>query len=570
MTVFELVAKLTLDSSEYENDLKKQSESGGKLAGVWGKIGGAVKVGAAAIGAASVAVGALTKKSVDAYAEFEQLKGGVEKLYGSAADELMGYANDAYRTAGMSANQYMEQATSFSAALINSLGGDQSKAAKQTDVAMRAISDNFNTFGGDITNVQNAFQGFAKQNFSMLDNLKLGYGGTKGEMARLVDDANEYAKSIGMAGDLSMDSFSDIVTAIDLIQQKQGIAGTTAKEAATTIEGSLNMTKAAWDNLITGLADPNADIGQLIDNLVVAIVGDKEGTGLLNNIIPAVQRAVEGIGKLLQSAIPALAQKLPSLIQSFLPVVIQSATTLVTSLIQELPNVLNALVEIAPDLIELIINGLIDALAKSIPLLIKQGPKMVKALASGITRSVNVILSAGKRLVQSLGTAISSAMGSLAGKAIGLARKIPEGIKRGLTSLASAGSDLIAGLWGGIKSRFDSIVGRVSALAARLPAAVKKVLGIASPSKVFMEIGKWIPEGLALGIEKNMGSVQDAVDAMSTATTFSPLSGTVGTGAKMGGDVFNINLAYDADADSTDMLRDLARGVQRYRMAGAI
>lgn len=171
MTVFELVAKLTLDSSEYENDLKKQSESGGKLAGVWGKVGGAVKVGAAAIGAASVAVGALTKKSVDAYAEFEQLAGGVKKLYGDAADELMGYANNAYKTSGMSANKYMEQATSFSAALINSLDGDASAAAKQTDVAMRAISDNFNTFGGDISNVQNAFQGFAKQNYTMLDNL---------------------------------------------------------------------------------------------------------------------------------------------------------------------------------------------------------------------------------------------------------------------------------------------------------------------------------------------------------------------------------------------------------------
>jgi hypothetical protein len=167
MTVFALVAKLTLDSSEYENDLKKQSEGGGKLAGAWGKVGKAVAIGSAAIGAATVAVGALTKKSVAAYAEFEQLKGGVQKLYGTAADELMEYANNAYKTSGMSANKYMEQATSFSAALINSLGGDTSAAAKQTDVAMRAISDNFNTFGGDIQNVQNAFQGFAKQNYTI-------------------------------------------------------------------------------------------------------------------------------------------------------------------------------------------------------------------------------------------------------------------------------------------------------------------------------------------------------------------------------------------------------------------
>lgn len=168
MTVFELVAKLTLDSSEYENDLKKQSENGSKLGGIWSKIAPAAKAGAAAIGAAATAVGVLTKKSVDAYAEYEQLAGGVQKLFGKEASaEVIKYANEAYKTAGMSANQYMEQATSFSAALINSLGGDQMAAAKQTDVAMRAISDNFNTFGGDIQNVQNAFQGFAKQNYTI-------------------------------------------------------------------------------------------------------------------------------------------------------------------------------------------------------------------------------------------------------------------------------------------------------------------------------------------------------------------------------------------------------------------
>ena len=526
MTVFELVAKLTLDSSEYENDLKKQSESGGKLAGAWSKIGGAVKVGAAAIGAASVAVGALTKKSVDAYAEFEQLKGGVEKLYGSAADELMGYANDAYKTAGMSANQYMEQATSFSAALINSLGGDQAKAAKQTDVAMRAISDNFNTFGGDIQNVQNAFQGFAKQNYTMLDNLKLGYGGTKGEMERLIADANKYAESIGMAGNLSIDSFSDIVTAIDLVQQKQGIAGTTAKEAATTIEGSLNMTKAAWDNLLTGLANPDADMGQLIDNLVVAIVGDKEGSGLLNQIIPAVQRAIEGIGKFVQSAVPALASKLPSLIQTFVPVLIQSAITLVTSLIQALPGIVSTLVEMMPDIVQMVINGLVKAISSIIPLVVKQGPKIVEALASGIIKSLAVVLSAGKKLVQSLVTVISSALSSFGGKVVSYAKKIPNGIKKGLGSLASVGRNLIEGLWGGIKGKFDSVVGRVKALASKLPTAVKKVLGIASPSKVFMEIGKWIPEGLALGIERNIGAVQSATDAMSGATEFTPFDGS--------------------------------------------
>ena len=400
---------------------------------------------------------------------------------------------------------------------------------------MRAISDNFNTFGGDITNVQNAFQGFAKQNYTMLDNLKLGYGGTESEMSRLIDDANEYAKSIGMAGDLSIDSFSDIVTAIDLVQQKQGIAGTTAKEAATTIEGSLNMTKAAWENLVAGFANPDADMSQLMDNLIVAIVGDKEGEGLLNNIIPAIQRAVEGIGKFLQAAIPALSQQLPSLIQSFLPVIIQSAVTLVTSIIAALPAIVTTLAEMMPDLVDMVVNGVINALIAATPVLVRQMPKMVKAIAKGLIKATSTLVSAGRTMVKSLRTAILNALSSLASSAVGYARRIPERIKSGLGSLASAGINLIEGLWNGIKSKFDSVVARVSALASKLPKAVKKVLGISSPSKVFMELGKWIPEGLALGIEKNMGAVYNASDAMADATMFTSDGSSVGADGTSGG-----------------------------------
>lgn len=561
MTVFELVAKLTLDSSEYENDLKKQSENGSKLGGIWSKIAPAAKAGAAAIGAAASAVGVLTKKSVDAYAEYEQLAGGVKKLFGKEASaEVMKYANEAYKTAGMSANQYMEQATSFSAALINSLGGDQMEAAKQTDVAMRAISDNFNTFGGDITNVQNAFQGFAKQNYTMLDNLKLGYGGTKTEMERLISDANDYAQTIGMAGDLSIDSFSDIVTAIDLVQHKQGIADTTAKEAATTIEGSLNMTKAAWDNLITGLADPNADVGQLIDNLVVAIVGDKEGTGLLNQIIPAIQRAVEGIGTFLQAAVPLLASKLPGLIQTFLPVAINAIVSLVTSIADVLPDIVLTIADMLPQIIETLVTGLITAIGKATPRLISAAPKMVKAIATGLLKGVGVLLSAGATLIASLANAISSKLKAAGQKALALAKQIPQKIKAGLGSLASAGSALIEGLWGGIKAKFDSVVGRVKALAAKLPAAVKKVLGIASPSKVFMELGKWIPEGLALGIERNMNSVQDAADAMAAATMFSPISGSPDAfGGGYGGNQIINNITVDGAENPEDFAERLVR-----------
>lgn len=633
MTVFELVAKLTLDSSEYENDLKKQSENGSKLGGIWSKIAPAAKAGAAAIGAAATAVGVLTKKSVDAYAEYEQLAGGVQKLFGKEASaEVMKYANEAYKTAGMSANQYMEQATSFSAALINSLGGDQMAAAKQTDVAMRAISDNFNTFGGDIQNVQNAFQGFAKQNYTMLDNLKLGYGGTKTEMERLIADANEYAEANGMAADLSIDSFSDIVTAIDLIQQKQGIAGTTAAEAAKTIEGSLNMTKAAWQNLVAGFANPDADLGKLMDNLVVAIVGEGEGEGLLNQILPAIQRAMEGIGQLLEQAAPILAEQLPPIIATMLPSLISAALSLVTGLVNALPSILQVLVgqmpmiittlvqaivqalpmlaAVAPQLILTLaegigqslptlipamveavvlmvttlaqnapmlvdaaialIEGLAEGLISALPILIKNAPKIIIKLASAILKGAGKLLSAGVSLMGKLASGIIRGFASIPGKVISLARKIPTAIKNGVGKLANIGRNMIEGLWGGIKGKWDGMVGKLRSMAANLPKAVKAVLGISSPSKVFAEVGKWIPEGLALGIEKNIGSVRDAVDTMSNATAFAPGPSSGSFNSVSNGDAFTINLNYNAGEDANELARDIARGINRYRMAGAI
>ena len=505
MDLFDLVAKITLDSSEYEKGIKGAGEGASALSSKWamfGKVAAGVGVAtAAAVGAAAVGVGKLTKSAVEAYANYEQLAGGVKKLYGDASEEVMKFANDAYKTSGMSANQYMEQATQFSAALINSLG-DQSAAAKQTDVAMRAISDNYNTFGGDIQNVQNAFQGFAKGQFNMLDNLRLGYGGTKSEMERLIADANEYAEANGMAADLSIDSFSDIVTAIDLIQQKQGIAGTTAAEAAKTIEGSLNMTKAAWENLVAGFADPDADLGQLMDNLVVAIVGENEGEGLLNQIIPAIERAMEGIGTLIEEAAPILAEHLPTLIEELLPSLLNAATQLIAGIVQALPSLISVLVQ--------------------------QMPMIIQTLASALVSLGGTLISTGAELIGNVASGIASAFSTLWSNVVSWARKIPESIKKGVGNLRSIGLNMIEGLWKGIKEKFDSVIQRVKDLAAKLPDAVKKVLGISSPSKVFAEVGKWIPEGLALGIESNLGSVQNAADAMAGATAITPTFGNTG------------------------------------------
>nr|DAP17386.1 MAG TPA: tail tape measure protein [Caudoviricetes sp.] len=284
---------------------------GGKLKASFAKV--VAGIGAAAVGKKILDLG---QSAFQAYSAFEQLSGGVAKLYGNAGmdvqqyaaaqgksiaevtatwqrnntaqDTVMKNAAKAFKTCGMSANDYMTQATSFSAALINSLGGDTQKAAAMTDVAMRAMSDNINTFGSNATDVQNAINGFAKQNYTMLDNLKLGYGGTKEEMERLIADANAWGKANGEASDLSIDSFADVVQAVQQIQEKQQIAGTTAREAATTIEGSMSSAKAAWTNLLTELGKADGNVKQAVKQLFDA------GVQVLKNALPRVGQIVSG------------------------------------------------------------------------------------------------------------------------------------------------------------------------------------------------------------------------------------------------------------------------------------
>ena len=272
-----------------------------------------------AISAAAITskIAEITKEAFQSYSDFEQLSGGVAKLYGnmnlsveqyaaqqnkfvaevlaawqrneSAQATVMANAQKAWKSCGMSANDYMKQATTFSAALINSLGGDTQKAADMTDTAMKAMSDNINTFGSNAEDVQNAFNGFAKQNYTMLDNLKLGYGGTKDEMERLIKDANEWGAANGKASDLSIDSFADIITAIDQIQQKQQIAGTTAREASTTIEGSINSMKAAWSNWLGELGKSDADMGARTQELI------QSAQTAANNAIPAIAKIIGNV-----------------------------------------------------------------------------------------------------------------------------------------------------------------------------------------------------------------------------------------------------------------------------------
>ena len=347
-------------SSGLEKVLGQEGENAGqtlgsKFSGTLGKLGTAALKGiGVAAGAAATAAGKLMTDSVKGFAEFEQLTGGVETLFKDSADVVMNYANNAYKTAGLSANAYMETVTSFSASLLQSVGGDTEKAAAIADQAIIDMSDNANKMGTSMESIQTAYQGFAKANFTMLDNLKLGYGGTKEEMQRLLEDATALS---GVEFDIS--SYADIVEAIHVVQDNLGITGTTAKEASETISGSIAATKAAWSNLIVGLTDENADVGKLVDNLV------DSATTAIQNLIPAASRALKGITKLLGEIGPVLADQIPEIIESLLPPLVTAAINLVAGLIKNLPRIiaslLKALYEVGKTLLESLWDGIVNA-----------------------------------------------------------------------------------------------------------------------------------------------------------------------------------------------------------------
>ena len=281
----------------------------------------------------------LAKNAVSSYADYEQLVGGVETLFKTSADQVQQYASQAYKTAGLSANEYMETVTSFSASLLQSLGGDTKAAADMADLAITDMSDNANKMGTDMSAIQNAYQGFAKQNYSMLDNLKLGYGGTQTEMYRLLQDAAGLNDEFARTADFSLNNkghleagYADIVRAIHIVQTEMGITGTTAAEAEHTISGSIASMRSAWANLVTGMADENADFDQLVQNFVdsALIAGD--------NLIPRIEQALIGVGKLIDGLAPVIAAKLPELVQIILPPIINAAGQIVAALVSALPT----------------------------------------------------------------------------------------------------------------------------------------------------------------------------------------------------------------------------------------
>lgn len=444
-------------------------KSSGILTGLGTVAKGAATAAVAGFTALTGAVTAIGGAALSAYADYEQLVGGVDTLFGSASQTLQGYAAEAYKTCGMSANRYMTQATSFAASLVSSCSGDVAKAADYANMAMGDMSDNVNKMGSDMTDVQNAYQGFAKQNYTMLDNLKLGYGGTQAEMKRLIADANKLRQEQGKNADLTIDSYADVVEAIHTVQENMGITGTTAKEAATTISGSIGMAKAAWENFITGLGRDDVDFSQLTQQLLesigavatnvaprVAQIGQGIITafpvvlsGLGAVLAPIVSEALStawniavnalaGIGihlpsvdssqmlsginaamdaaKLLLTDPAAFLEKGNQLVQSVgsgiragVPKIVSEGLNVLTSLSQAFLTGFPQIVSMGGQLVLSLVQGLMD----SLPSLIEQGPQIVSNIANGISAAAGVLLDTGLQIIVAIGTGLVNAVPTL-------------------------------------------------------------------------------------------------------------------------------------------------------------
>lgn len=431
----------------------------------------------AGIGAASTAVGFFGKQSLDAYARYEQLVGGVDKLFGDSSKKLQEYAANAYKTSGMSANQYMEQATQFSASLISSLGGDTEQATELANVAMTAMSDNVNVFGSNMEDVQNAYQGFAKQNYTMLDNLRLGYGGTQEEMKRLVSDASslkDAQKELGLTVDGNSLSFDNIIKAIQVTQYNMGILGTTSNEAASTIEGSVTAAKAAFDNLLVGIADDSSDFDALIENFVESF------STAAQNILPRFYQILQGIGDLVQQLAPIIANGLPSMLESILPSMVSAGAQLIIGIITGLISATPSLIQQIP----IIVNSLVSSLSDQSQSLMDAGNQLLSMVGEGITQYIPELISRLPDVIVSILDFLTENFPSFAEKGSEFLENLTNGILSAIPVMVEKLPQVISSFFGFLEQNFPSIVEKgseiLSNLANGIGSAIVRLIPIAS------------------------------------------------------------------------------------------
>lgn len=524
-----------------------------------------IKAMASAIKEATAALVDLGKQSIQGFAEQEQLIGGVDTLFKESSAQVQQYANEAYKTAGLSANQYMETVTSFSASLLQSLGGDTAAAAQKADQAITDMSDNANKLGTDMTSIQDAYQGFAKQNYTMLDNLKLGYGGTKQEMERLLADAEKFS---GVKYDIS--SYADIVDAIHVVQTEMGITGTTAKEASTTIQGSANAMKSAWSNLLTGMSNENLDLDKLVQNVV-----DSVGA-YADNLLPRLQtmlpRFAEGMTQLISGLIPYVGPALELL----LPSLVQGIGSLVSGIVQALPAAVEAISAVIPMLVEQIaillpqivdagigiIVALADGIGENLPALVPAAVDAIITVADGLLDHIDTLILAAGKLTVGMAQGLVEALPRLVVRLPEIIAAIVKGLLEGMSAIGNVGTQLVQGLFNGISNAASWLYEKLKGWAGDVLGWVKGLFGINSPSKVFAdEIGKFIPPGITVGVEKAMPKAMRDMSAELGALSNIPMPGSSTT--NLGG--VNI-VVYGAQGQDVSELADIVMA----RMQGAV
>lgn len=512
--------------------------------------------------AAASGVAFLTKSSLEQYAEYEQLVGGVETLFKQSADIVQQYADNAYKTAGMSSNEYMDTVTSFSASLLQGLGGDTAKAAEVANQAITDMSDNANKMGTSMQMIQNAYQGFAKQNYTMLDNLKLGYGGTQEEMARLINDSGVLGDAfVATANNINEVSFDKIIEAIHVVQTNMGITGTTAAEAASTIEGSVASAKSAWTNLITGIADENADLDTLIGNFVTS------AETVAGNVVPRITQILSGMGTAIEQLAPILAAEVPTLIASVLPSIVNGGAqllvglvtglvsalpqlvaavpgiidTMITSISEALPQILNVGVQLLdqlttgietglPDMVSRIpeiitqflnyiteqlptvldkgaelLNNLVNGILGAIPEMTAALPEIITAFVQFITDNLPTIIESGINILLNLVSGIIGAIPDLVASIPQIISAITTGIARALPKIIQSGVSLL-------QKFIEGILSNIPALVAALPQIISAIVeGIGALIGGIVDVGKSIVEGIWKGIQEMAGWIYDKV-----------------------------------------------------------
>lgn len=548
--LFALVGKVAvegIDKSKKDlNELNSTaSETASSTGGFFSKLGSMAKVAGAAVvagvGTASVALIGLGKQSISAYADYEQLVGGIETLFGTGGQSVQEYAksvgksvtevqgeydklvsaqekalknaDNAWKNQGMSANEYMETITSFSASLIQSLGGDTSKAVEVADLALTDMADNANKMGTDMELIQNAYQGFSKSNFMMLDNLKLGYGGTKEEMQRLLKDAEKIKAANGEMASYSIDSFADMVEAIHVVQEDMGITGTTAKEAEKTITGSANAMKAAFQNLMVGLASGDQDIQGLMDNFTSSVATFAE------NLAPRIKTVLETLPKALTTVLPTLV----TTIASFLPSLIEGATQLFVGLAAQIPPLLGKLVDAIinglPQFVQAaqsIMQTLGQGIQDNLPQVINKGLDMLLGFSQVILENVPILISSGMDLIKNIVVGLMQALPDLIAKVPEIITNFANTINHSFPIILQKGVEII---WEIIKGIFNAL----PTLVANIPKIFEAIVAVWQAIN-WMKLGKDLIQGIWNGVKNIFGSFKSWTEGV-----FNSVSSSIGS-----------------------------------------